>query len=544
MTQSTYSGSLSNVNSSVNRIDNRDDSDNQTSSEIRADIDQTRASVGEKLDQLQARLDPNRLKAQAQETVQEMISDTANSMTEYVRTHKDEMVHSLADSARRNPLPTALVGLGLGWLLLESLGGKNRDDDYEYERRNFRSRERNRFEGSTGRSNVSQGRGQTMEEDYYAPQRFDAPDYGRSGYPVQSGQTYSTEFGTEYRGQAIPGYNQEYGNGHHRNPVAKATDAVKDTISDVSQEVKDRVEDLSGEIKDRVQNMSQDIKERVGDMKDRVGDMGQEIKERVSDNTGQMGERMRDQSEYMRYQAALARGEGRNQMRRTGQRMEEWERRARWEAQRRSEQAMRNLEDNPLTYGALALAAGAALALLLPQTRQENRYFGEMRDELMDEVRTRGQEVMETAKVHAQQVVEEVRPELEDKARKIVEDVKQTGKEALKGAADEIRPVVEKAVEKGKQEARGAAQDVGVDPDKIAEKLGGKKPALNRDTLAGQWKQVSGNIKSKWGQLTDDEVTKIEGDYEKLVGAIQTRYGYTRAQTEQQINDFFKSQSA
>src|SRR5690606_37780038 len=134
--------------------------------------------------------------------------------------------------------------------------------------------------------------------------------------------------------------------------------------------------------------------------------------------------------------AALARGEGRNQMRRTGERMNEWERRARWEAQRRGEQAMRNLEDNPMTYGALALAAGAALALLLPQTRQENRYFGEVRDELMDEVRTRGQEVMETAKVHAQQVVEEVRPELEDKARKIVEDVKQTGKEALKDAAE------------------------------------------------------------------------------------------------------------
>jgi hypothetical protein len=153
----------------------RDDSESLSSNEIRADIDNTRASVGDKIDQLQARLDPSRLKAQAQETVQEMLSDTANSMTDYVRTHKDEMVSSLTDAARRNPLPTALIGLGLGWLVLESMAGSRRDDDdddYTYERRNFRPRRRARYEGSTGRSFVSQGRGQFMEEDYYSPEYY------------------------------------------------------------------------------------------------------------------------------------------------------------------------------------------------------------------------------------------------------------------------------------------------------------------------------------------------------------------------------------
>jgi hypothetical protein len=148
---STYSGSVSNSGSNLGR----DDSESLSSNEIRADIDNTRASVGDKIDQLQARLDPSRLKAQAQETVQEMLSDTANSMTDYVRTHKDEMVSSLTHAARRNPLPTALIGLGLGWLVLESMAGSRRDDDddyYTYERRNFRPRGRARYEGSTGRS--------------------------------------------------------------------------------------------------------------------------------------------------------------------------------------------------------------------------------------------------------------------------------------------------------------------------------------------------------------------------------------------------------
>ncbi len=124
MTQNVHPGSVSN--------DRHED--HQSSSEIRADIDQTRASVGNKIDQLQARLDPNRLKEQAQESVQEMLSDTANSVTDYVRTHKDEMLSSLGDSARRNPLPTALIGLGVGWLILESMGGNKRDDRRNNER--------------------------------------------------------------------------------------------------------------------------------------------------------------------------------------------------------------------------------------------------------------------------------------------------------------------------------------------------------------------------------------------------------------------------
>jgi uncharacterized protein YjbJ (UPF0337 family) len=286
---------------------------------------------------------------------------------------------------------------------------------------------------------------------------------------------------------------------------------------------------------------------------------------------GQRMDNMHDQADQMRDQRQ-------RMMNRAGYQMEEWQSRARYEGRRRGQQMVRNLEDNPLTYGALALAAGAALALLLPQTHTENRAFGEMRDEVMD----RGQEVFETAKDHAQQVVEEVRPELEQKARQIVSDVKETGKQAVQDAANELRPVVDKAVSAGKEEARSAAQDVGIDPDKLTtSKSGsgssssgsssmssgssmgsgstsgtaksgdtstsnmsqGKGMVINRDTLRGQWNQIKGNVKSKWGQLTDDDLTRVEGDYDKLLGVIQTRYGYGRERAERELNDFLSSQS-
>lgn len=468
--------------------------DHQSSNEIRADIDQTRASVGNKIDELQARLDPNRLKEQAQETVQEMLSDTANSMTEYVREHKDEMISSLGSAARRNPLPTALIGLGVGWLLLESMGGnKSRDDGWEYERRNLRSRQpRGRFEGNTGR-------GPGMEEGYSS--LYDEQVYGRSGYAGNA--EFASQSAYNRSSMASPGDS----NGQSSNPVAKAADAVKDSVGDVSQEAKERVGELGHA-----------IEERVDDLKDSVGDAVGGVRRQVS----QMGDRTQQSLQH------------------AGGQMHEWQDRARMEGQRRGRQLARNLEDNPLTYGALALAAGAALAMLLPQTRTENRAFGETRDQLME----RGQEVMETAKSHAQEVVAEVRPELEEKARQVISDVKETGKEVVKDAANELRPVVDHAVAKGKEEARNAAKDAGVDPDKIAEKLGNNKPELNRDSLQGQWKQVKGEVKRKWGQLTDDELTTIEGNYDKLVGKIQTRYGYSRQRAEQEVNDFFQSQKA
>jgi len=68
--------------------------------------------------------------------------------------------------------------------------------------------------------------------------------------------------------------------------------------------------------------------------------------------------------------------------------------------------------------------------------------------------------------------------------------------------------------------------------------------AINRDILRGQWHQIRGEVKSKWGQLTDDELTRVEGDMEKLIGVLETRYGYARARAEQEVNDFFNNRKA
>jgi uncharacterized protein YjbJ (UPF0337 family) len=57
----------------------------------------------------------------------------------------------------------------------------------------------------------------------------------------------------------------------------------------------------------------------------------------------------------------------------------------------------------------------------------------------------------------------------------------------------------------------------------------------NQDILAGKWKQMRGELKTWWGKLTDDDIDRIGGQKDKLVGLIQERYGYTREQADQEV---------
>jgi len=62
--------------------------------------------------------------------------------------------------------------------------------------------------------------------------------------------------------------------------------------------------------------------------------------------------------------------------------------------------------------------------------------------------------------------------------------------------------------------------------------------------INGQWKQQVGAAKVAWGKLTDDELLKIEGHAEKLVGLVQERYAITRDAAQLQVNNFFDKHPA
>jgi uncharacterized protein YjbJ (UPF0337 family) len=61
---------------------------------------------------------------------------------------------------------------------------------------------------------------------------------------------------------------------------------------------------------------------------------------------------------------------------------------------------------------------------------------------------------------------------------------------------------------------------------------------MNWDTVKGQWKQFTGKVKQRWGQLTDDDLTAISGQKDQLLGKLQERYGYTKEKAQKELDDF------
>lgn len=59
---------------------------------------------------------------------------------------------------------------------------------------------------------------------------------------------------------------------------------------------------------------------------------------------------------------------------------------------------------------------------------------------------------------------------------------------------------------------------------------------MNRDTIEGSWKEMKGRVKARWGKLTDDELDRVEGNYDILCGKIQKAYGLSREEVERDLS--------
>ena len=54
------------------------------------------------------------------------------------------------------------------------------------------------------------------------------------------------------------------------------------------------------------------------------------------------------------------------------------------------------------------------------------------------------------------------------------------------------------------------------------------------------WKQLKGDVKEKWGKLTDDQLDVIAGKRDQLSGKIQETYGVSKDEVEKQISEWQK----
>lgn len=114
---------------------------NENAEQIRADIEDTRTEMSQTINEIQERLSPEHLMGQVKETVREatigkveQVMDKIADATEPARkavgqakTAIKQTGMSVGDSAWRNPIPVALIGLGLGMIMVRRYRGNGRD---------------------------------------------------------------------------------------------------------------------------------------------------------------------------------------------------------------------------------------------------------------------------------------------------------------------------------------------------------------------------------------------------------------------------------
>lgn len=340
---------------------------------IKAEIERTRSQMSSKIDTLQERLHPDNLKHQAQEALQSAVQEGADSLRSYVREHSTDLRDAVVDSFKRNPVPTALVGLGIGWILLESLGSRDQRDATQ--KAWPRASDRERFTNEWAQQNRSE-----YNRSYSGYAAASQPSY------VGQGDDRDPDYrGTDYRG--AEGRSRDVSNGHSQGLGEKAQqlgDTVKDKASQAVDQIQDTANHLASEVSDKTQEWSHEA--RTGVM-------------HLGDQTGR-------------------------QVKQAGR------------------QAQHLLEENPLAVGAAALALGAVIGLLLPATQRENQLVGELRDDLVEkgkavasDVSQRVQEVVEEVKPEVERIanraITDLKPQVEELGQKVTNDLKQAGDQAL-----------------------------------------------------------------------------------------------------------------
>jgi uncharacterized protein YjbJ (UPF0337 family) len=65
----------------------------------------------------------------------------------------------------------------------------------------------------------------------------------------------------------------------------------------------------------------------------------------------------------------------------------------------------------------------------------------------------------------------------------------------------------------------------------------GSAMMINQQILEGNWNEIKGKLRTRWGQLTDDDLPQFHGEVDKLVGTIQRKTGEGREAVEKYLNE-------
>ena len=203
---------------------------------IRADIRETRERLGDTLEEIGDRLNPRHLTAQVKDNIRDATIGRVEHMARSAADRVSETRHSMMDTIRDNPIPAAMVGIGLGWLLMNGRRDRSHDRPRQGDARY-----------------ASAGAGPYWPEEY-------------AGYP------YGSEGASAGAGE--PG----------------RMERVRERVGEAGQDVRDRAADMAG----RTQHVVGEAAHQVQDAAGEVAERAQQVASTVATQTRYQARRMED----------------------------------------------------------------------------------------------------------------------------------------------------------------------------------------------------------------------------------------------------------
>lgn len=236
----------------------------------------------------------------------------------------------------------------------------------------------------------------------------------------QTTATYPGSYGREYGStkwenqSAIPGGGQEYRN---------TADDASDSSYEQNGSLKDKASELKDQAADTVSNLKDGVTDKASHLKDQATDTVSHLKDQASDKVSHLSDTAQQKATYLADMARDKAGHISHTAQDKVHQSQDW--------------LDHTLQDSPLVIGAAAMAIGAAIGLAIPSTPVESNLMGETRDKVVDNVRTVATDTAHKVSTVAGRVVEEVSKTAKETATNVAQEVTKTAKETATSAAQE-----------------------------------------------------------------------------------------------------------
>ncbi len=202
---------------------------------IRHQIKETRVQMGQTIEQIQERLSPERLKEQAKETIREATIGKVEEMTNKAEREMKSWRRRITHTVKENPVPAALIGIGIGWLMISDSDNDDYGSEYSHS------------------SNVN---------------RYQTPYYDPSRRSIRSGSGEGRSWVGE-KAQEI------------REGASSAAESAKEYTSSVAESVQESASDVLEQAERRVTEMGDQVRETAVDTQERVRETAVELEARA-----------------------------------------------------------------------------------------------------------------------------------------------------------------------------------------------------------------------------------------------------------------------